>query len=276
LLQTKKPENRLHATSISTPSGLQPVKLGKALHLQHIPFSELVIPWEAAVNANAEPEQGASSTRSPGPLAHAAITPDSAKALKAMKQHGLEDLKASIGQFGLLKPLEVAELPEQLEFFFGKGKYAIIDGQRRYFAIRELLRLPTEHDERDEKESLATHPAQDHVKKAETQAKEKFERLTIRDYVLVPCLVYPHKTYLQMMRHSTEGSRFTAKPPRIYRDVIEEMLRQGTPDLTPDDLTNLWETRKKIEDERQAIEKTLQEIRHRNGVESSGTHEEQT
>lgn len=276
MLQTKRHENRLHAGSISTNVGLQPVKLGKEMHLQHIPFSELVIPWEAVVNANAESEQDGASVKSPGTRTHGALTPDSTKALKAVKQQGLEDLKASIGQFGLLKPLEVAELPEQLEFFFGKGKYAIIDGQRRYFALRELLRLPTEHDERDEKENLATHPAESHIKKAETQAKEKFEHLTIRDYVLVPCLVYPHKTYLQMMRHSTEGSRFTAKPPRIYRDVIEEMLRQGTPDLGPDDLSNLWETRKRIEDERQAIEQTLQEIRRRNGVKGSIAHGDRT
>ncbi|MCW3980057.1 MAG: hypothetical protein NWF11_01120, partial [Candidatus Bathyarchaeota archaeon] len=68
---------------------------------------------------------------------------------------------------------------------------------------------------------------------------------------------------LQMMRHSTESSRFSAKPSRIYLEMIEEMHQQGTTDLAPDDLSNLWETRKRIEEERQAIEKTLEEIRHR-------------
>lgn len=262
MLQTNKTANR-HQLSMVTNSGLKPVKLGKEIQLQHIPFSELVIPWEACINSNTETKKDSSNTKSPGTFAHGTITPDSARAIKATKQGDLEALKASIGQFGLLKPFEVAELPEQLEFFFGKGKYAIIDGQRRYFAIRELLRLPTEHDERDQKENLMTHPAQDHVEKAETQAKEKFEKLTIRDYVLVPCLVYPHKTYLQMMRHSTESSRFSAKPSRIYLEMIEEMHQEGTTDLAPDDLSNLWETRKRIEEERQAIEKTLQEIRHR-------------
>jgi len=150
-----------------------------------------------------------------------------------------------------------------LDFFFGKGKYVIIDGQRRYFSIRELLRLPTEQDERRRKESIRTRSGNDHIKKAETQAQEQLEKLNISDYVLIPCLVYPYKTYLQMVRHSTEGNRVSEKSSKIFLEIVENMRQQGIPDLNPDDLSNLWETRNTIIEEQQAIEKTLQEIRTR-------------
>ncbi len=242
--------------------GLRTVKLGKKMELEYIPFSELVIPWDVCVESKTEPEQGGGGhSKQPGPLAYGTITPDSLKTLKTMKQDNLDFLKTSIGQFGLLKPLEVAELPEQLDFFFGKGKYVIMDGQRRYFAMRELMRLPTEQDERRRKESMRTRSGNDSVEKAETQAQEHLEKLSIRDFVLVPCLVYPYKTYLQMVRHSTEGNRVSEKSSKIFLEIVEKMRQQGIPDLNPDDLSNLWETRNTIMEEEQAIEETLQEIR---------------
>jgi hypothetical protein len=238
------------------------VKLGKKMELQHIPFSELVIPWDVCVESNTNPEQnGGRNIRQPRALDYRMITPDSLKTLRTVKQNNLDTLKTSIGQFGLLKPLEVAELPEHLGFFFGKGKYMVIDGQRRYFAIRELLRLPTEQDERRRKESVRTRPANTQIENAETQAQEQLEKLCIGDYVLIPCLVYPYKTDLQMVRHSTEGNRVSEKSSKIFLGIIEKMRDQGIPDLNPDDLGNLWETRITITEEQQAIEKTLQEIR---------------
>jgi len=176
----------------------------------------------------------------------------------------LDALKRSIGQFGLLKPFEVAELPERLDFFYGgKGKYIIIDGQRRYFAIRELLRLPSEHDEIRQKDSLRSNSGLDQVEMVEVQAQERFDRLSVRDFVLVPCLVYPYTTFLQMVRHSNEDKRFSVKPSKDDLALAEIMRKQGVQDLSPEDLTELWETRSRIEEERQAIEKTLQEIRNR-------------
>lgn len=244
--------------------GLKPVKLGKKMELQYIPFSELVIPWDVCIESNTEPEQGGGGdTKQLGALAYGTITPDSLKTLKTMKQDNLDSLKTSIGQFGLLKPFEVAELPEQLGFFFGKGKYVIIDGQRRCFAMRELLRLPTEQDERRRKESIRTRPGNGYIEKAETQAQEQLEKLSIRDYVLIPCLVYPYKTYLQMLRHSTEGNRVSEKSSKTFLEIVEKMRQQGIPDLNPDDLSNLWETRNTIIEEQQAIEETVQEIRTR-------------
>lgn len=243
--------------------GLKPIKLGKKMELKYISFSELVIPWEICVDSNVEPEYDGSNAKQLGALTYGPMTPASTKALKTLKQDDLEALKASIGQFGLLKPFEVAELPEQLGFFYGKGKYVIIDGQRRYFAIRELLRLPSEHDEKRQKDSLNTRLGYDQIEELEMQAQEQFEKLSIRDYVLIPCLIYPYRTYLQMMRHSTEDSRFSVKPSKAYLKIVEKMRQQGIVDLHPDDMRSLWETRKLIEGERHSIEKTLQEIRSR-------------
>jgi hypothetical protein len=163
----------------------------------------------------------------------------------------------------LLKPFEVAELPERLGFFYGKGKYVIIDGQRRYFAIRELLGLPTEHDETKDKESLRTDSGYDQIEKGETQAQQQFDRLSIRDYVLIPCLIYPYTTILQMARHSAEGKKFNLKPCKGDLELAEKMRREGDQDLSPEDLSGLWDTRSRIEEERQAIENTLEQIRNR-------------
>ncbi len=243
---------------------LKPIRLGKKIELVYIPFSKLAIPWDVCVESDTEPEQdGSGNSKQLGALAYGTITPDSLNTLKAMKQHDLDALKTSIGQFGLLNPLEVAELPEELGFFFGRGKYMIIDGQRRYFAIRELMRLPTEQDERRRRESIRTRSGDARIEKSETQAQEQLENLNIRDYVLIPCLVYPYKTYLQMVRHSIEANTVSDKSSKIFLEIIENMHQQGISDLDPDDLSSLWETRNAILEEQKAIEKTLQEIRIR-------------
>jgi ParB-like chromosome segregation protein Spo0J len=186
------------------------------------------------------------------------------KGSKSLRRADLDALKHSIAQFGLLKPFEVAELPERVDFFYGgKGKYVVIDGQRRYFAVRELLRLPTEDEERKERDNLRTNSGHERVNKVEMQAQDQFDRLSIRDYVLVPCLVYPYTTFLQMVRHTIEDKRFSLKPSKEDLELVEKMRQEGLEDIGAEDLGRLWETRSKIEEERRAIEKTLQEIRSR-------------
>jgi len=242
---------------------LKPIKLGKNIQLKYIPFSELAIPWNVCTDLT-KPAHDGSDTKQSGVSTRGTITTKSSKALKTMKRRDLDALKHSIGQYGLLKPFEVAELPERLDYFYGgKGKYLVIDGQRRYFAIREMLRLPTERNERTQKDSLRTNSGQDQIEKAETQAQEQFDKLSIRDYVLIPCLVYPYTTFLQMMRHSIEDKRFSMKPSKDDVELAEKMRCEGVQDLRPEDLSELWETRSRIDGERQAIEKTLHEIRSR-------------
>jgi hypothetical protein len=236
--------------------------LGKTIELKYIPFAELAIPWNICVEAVNPGREGCtakeSSTRSNGKM-----TAKGSKVPKTIKPGDLDALKYSIGQFGLLKPFEVAELPERLDFFYGDGKYVIIDGQRRYFAIREMLRLPTEHDEMKQKNSLQTNSEYDQINKGEMQAQEQFDKLKIRDYVLIPCLVYPYTTFLQMVRHIIEDKRFSVKPSKDDFELVEKMRVAGVRDLGPDDLSDLWETRSRIDEDRQAIEDTLNEIRSR-------------
>lgn len=239
---------------------LKPIILGKKMKLQYIPFSELVIPWDPSINF--ESEKNRNNTKKIGIIPYMTETPDSLKAIKTLKQDKLDALKASIGGFGLLKPFAVAELPEDLSFFFGKGKYAIVDGQRRYLALKELLKLPSEYDERKQNDDIRKHSGDDLIEKAEMQAQQQLEKLSIRDYVLVPCLIYPYRTYLQMVRHSTEDSKFGKKPCKLFLEIVENMRQQGIPDLGPDDLNNLWETRDTLGEEQQAIKDTLQEIRN--------------
>jgi hypothetical protein len=235
--------------------GLGCVRLGKRVELLYVPFSELIVPWEVSVDPDVRLRPFVTGV------------PRNGKAIRDAKLAGLDDLASSIARFGLLKPLDVALVPEQrMDFFYGKGKYLIIDGQRRYLALRQLLKLPLEADERKQINSLRADCGGDLiVQRAEQQAQEQFEKLSVRDYVLVPCLVYPYKTYLQMLRHGAEESRLRAKPSKAFSGVIERMREQGIADVEPDDLMDLWEIRKRIDAEREAIVRTLGQIRNGRG-----------
>lgn len=239
----------------------KPIKLGKKIELKYIPFSELAIPWNVSFDT-ATSRQDNCDLKQLHFCTTKQINTGSAKASGILKNADFNALKNSIAQFGLLKAFEVAEMQERLEFFYGKGKYLVIDGQRRYLAIRELLKLPTEDDERKQRDSLRTNCQNDYVVNGEMQAQKQFERLSIREYVLIPCLVYPYTTLLQMIRHSIENKRFSEKPPKETLELAERMSNEGISDLNSDDLRELWKTRSRIEEKKKSIEKTLQEIRN--------------
>ncbi len=247
-------------TNSSVPN-LKPIQLGKKIEIKYIPFSELAIPWNIVGQTAFTPESASSDQTKES--AFQQIRENAAKASKKMNRFEIENLKRSIAKFGLLKPFEVAELQERLSFFYGKGKYFIIDGQRRYFAIRDLLKLPTEHDERRQVDDLRTQNGDESVLNMELQAQELLAKTSIRDYVLVPCIVYPYTTMLQMVRHSIEDKRFSEKPPKEDSELVERMSAQGMADLLPDDLRELWNIRRRIDEEKKSIEKTLEEIRNR-------------
>jgi hypothetical protein len=125
------------------------------------------------------------------------------------------------------------------------------------------LRLPSEDEEKERKNGLRTNSSHNPIEKAEFQAQEQFDQLSIKNHVLVPCLVYPYTTFLQMMRHSVEDKRFSVRPSGDDLKVVEKMRREGLQDIAAEDLGKLWETRSRLDEERAAIEKTLQEIRNR-------------
>jgi len=149
------------------------------------------------------------------------------------------------------------------DFFYGKGKYLVIDGQRRYFAVRELLKLPTEDDEERRKALLRSDSDDEIVSKGEMQAQEAFDSLDVRDHILIPCIVYPYTTLLQMVRHCVEDKRFSEKPAKQDYEIVEKMASKGISDLKSDDLRELCKVREGIEKERASIEDTLNNIRAR-------------
>jgi hypothetical protein len=249
---------------IQTEKGneITPIRLGKKIELRYISFSELAIPWSICLDTTASRQQNQDIRRS---YLYNFIQSNSknSKASRILKSNELEHLKQSIARYGLLKPFEVAEMYERLDFFYGKGKYLVIDGKRRYFALRELLKLPTEDDEGKRKNRLWSESKNEIVAKGEIQAQERFDHLDIRDNVLVPCIVYPYTTLLQMVRHSVEDKRFSEKPTKQDYELVDKMTRQGINDLKSDDLRELSRVRKKLEEERASIEETLKDIRAR-------------
>jgi hypothetical protein len=66
-----------------------------------------------------------------------------------------------------------------------------------------------------------------------------------------------------MVRHITEDKRFSVKLQKDDFELADKMRAAGMQDLGPEDLSDLWETRSQINEDRQAIENTLQEIRDR-------------
>jgi len=239
----------------------EPIKLGKKIELRYVPFSELAIPWNVVLDSAASNKNNNGVAQSRFHLKRKNST-EHGKATKVLKDSDLHDLKLSIAKYGLLKPFEVAKMQERIKFFYGKGKYLVIDGQRRYFAIKELLDLPTEVDEKKQQDNLNTSFQHDIIWKAEEQAKKQFERLSIRHYVMIPCLVYPYTTFLQMIRQSIENKRFSEKPSKEDIELAEKMCDEGINDLTSDDLKDMWKMRNLIEQEKESIEKTLKEIRN--------------
>jgi len=241
---------------------ITPIKLGKKIELRYIPFSELAIPWNICLDTTASRKQNQNIRRS-CLYNFIGSNPKNSKASKFLKSNELEHLKHSIARYGLLKPFEVAEMYERLDFFYGKGKYLVIDGQRRYFAVRELLKLPTENDEEKRKTRLWSDSNNEIVAEGEIQAQEHFNHLDIRDHVLIPCIVYPYTTLLQMVRHSVEDKRFSERPAKQDYELVDKMTTQGISDLKSDDLRELSRVRRKIEEERASIEETLKDIRAR-------------
>ncbi len=257
----------------NNPSSMEMLKLGKNIEFKYLPFSELAIPWNVCLETVSSRQHNA-NIRHSRLASFKQYSPKNSKASKILKSAEVEDLVRSIAKYGLLKPFEVAEMQERLDFFYGKGKYLVIDGQRRYFAIRELLRLPSESEEEERKEGLLTDSSHEVVSEGEKQAQRQFDRLTLRDHVLIPCLVYPYTTLLQMLRHSIEDKRFSEKPTKQDMTIASKMAEEGITDLVFDDLRALCSIRDRIEEERKSIEGTLREIRVRLGQQNGQTEED--
>jgi ParB-like chromosome segregation protein Spo0J len=154
--------------------------------------------------------------------------------LNNIKSDRLEALEYSIEKYGLLNPLCVAPIPKNLEApnvthryhileykYYSSGACFIIDGQRRYLAIKNMLQLrnpceiENEVDERHQGE-ICTDASMT------AWAKEKLKE-TKEDKVLIPCLIYNYGTTKQMLRHSLEDNYFSIKPESRYLDMAERI-----------------------------------------------------
>lgn len=193
---------------------IKKVKLGKKMRLKYIPFSELINPWHLCFDSNVKYGAHACSYASD---TIGSIAKCNSRALKTIKRDDLEALKQSIRKYGLLKPFEVACM--------GERKYAIIDGQRRYFAIRELL----------------------HIGLTEREGGGLASPEEILDYVLIPCLVYDYTEFKDMQRHSIEDNKFSVRPKRDYLETAERMTIEETD----------------IDDYRNSVYPIVQEIREK-------------
>jgi hypothetical protein len=215
------------------------IKLGKKMKLRYIPLSELINPFDLCYDGNAKyyGKQGKSYIRT--------ISIVNSRSLKSMKDTDLEALKESIRTYGLLNPLVVAELSEEQrkKLNADNGKYAIIDGQRRFFAIEYLCGLPMRlplrvWPEKPSKDSIVDPRLIEEWR----QAEEDWE---VASRVLVPCLVYDYTDIDEMRRHSIEDNKFSVKPAPVFLDAAER-LEYGKKFLE-----EMWPIREKFREEKE-------------------------
>jgi len=149
------------------------------------------------------------------------------RALDALKTGDQRALFASITTFGLLKPLEISKISDEMAEDLGivtkafpKAEYVILDGQRRYMALQRFLELEN---------------------KAEDSEKESIE-----DRILLPCLVYSYTTFSECRRHSIEDNKFSIRPKGLYLDAAERLEMKGLPNIIPEEFSNFDKRMKKI------------------------------
>ena len=136
--------------------------------------------------------------------------PWNSRPIGTIKTTTITALKHSILKYGLLNPLIVAKMPddvwdtifkEQMEEM-DRGDsylevvnplYVLIDGQRRYYAIMSII---------------------GEMRKAEHYPEQEKE-------ILIKCLIYDYKAVEEMVRHSVEDNKFGVTPSTIYLDVAE-------------------------------------------------------
>lgn len=216
---------------------MKPFKLGKQIRLKHVPFSELIEP-RLMVSLEKYFAHTEYSIKS--------VPASNSRALDTIKKQDIEALISSITTFGLLNPLLVCKLPrkwkENLRLKrFSKMRYILIDGQRRYYAIKKIFNL----------EPLVT--TEDLIKRyryphyGRLVIDENIPRL--EDYILLPCIIYPYATLGESRRHSIEDNKFGVRPKNIYLDYAERGVKVGGyPYIQPTEYEALEEFEKQFKD----------------------------
>jgi len=199
------------------------IKLGKEMKLEHIPFSKLLDPEMAIKDAYVSSKKRNVVDSIPLP---------NSRALDALRTPSDRLLWSSINSFGLLKPLEVAKITDEMYEELGimvkaypRVEYVILDGQRRYMALQKFKKL------------------RNHLKCPEGDCLE--------DRVILPCLVYEYKTMGECRRHSIEDNKFSIRPHSRFLDASERTGTEGKgmPNIIPKEMTNLGKRMKKLAEE---------------------------
>ena len=174
------------------------MKFGKVMCLKWIPFSELIDPFELLGYKQYTKETVDS------------INAVNSRPLLTIKTTELKALINSIETFGLLNPLSVIK--------FEKG-YGLIDGQRRYFALRKILWRQIE----EYRQANGICKVDDFT--GSTEEYEVWKKIMLAK-VLIPCIVYGYTTLDEGMRHSIEDNKFSVRPSTIYLDYAERKPTQ--------------------------------------------------
>ena len=196
-------------------------KYGIPIELKWIPFKELVNPERLCFDYYPTSHSKALETRSFV----------NSRPLSTIKSTTLEALRLSIEKYGLLNPLKVVplegKLKEQIDFLIDPNieiydweKYVIIDGQRRYFAIRKIICPPKWVIAYQLRQQGMTDPQEKQIELARIQYYKGVEVL---------CEVYPYYSINLCVRHSVEDNKFSVRPSREYLDSAEretELLEQ--------------------------------------------------
>lgn len=224
-------------------SEIQAFKLGKTMELQYIPFIQLINPWRLSYAW-----EGECSSVTSIPLCNS-------RALKTIKNSDIDALILSIRQFGLLNPLTVWKIPEEKtnelskRYWRGKfeiPKYAIIDGQRRYFAIKRMFRFKDfEEIERDSERGRMPTVIILTTEKMKKKKEKQLEVPVLEEYILIPCVVYNYESLGECMRHSIEDNKFSVRPSQIYLECAER-LGKILPDIMPKDFCKIIDLKNKI------------------------------
>lgn len=190
---------------------MKPIKLGKRMKLKYIPFSELVSPRIMVDTMSITAIQ--------------TIPKCNSRSIHTIKTQDIEALMISIKKYGLMNPLTVWQIstPETPYENSHNGKYAIIDGQRRYFAIKLLFNL---HDEMDGINARMIFYTGTDRRPKNIRELDNPSTPCDSNKILIPCLIYNYENYNDCLRHSIEDNKFSITPSSIYLDCAERMTEE--------------------------------------------------
>jgi len=244
---------------------IKPIKLGKPIKLKYVRFSQLISPSKICLTHEFG-DIGYDVTKQE---TSRTISICNSRPLRTIKRDTLESLKLSIMRFGLLNPLSITEISNEklLEKInrlseIDREIYAILDGQRRYFAIKELLTNYkwSYHQEYDDYRNVQLMRDWSKYNDKTIDSIMKFD---LRRYILVPCLIYPFESWEECMRYSIEDNKFSVRPSTENLEIAER-LPSNLPNIKSEiDLSSIDEKKKEIGEGKIQFQDKINEVQKR-------------